>query len=549
MLEKVLLRYFPAPPRRCVILSTAILSYVSYVFVTKSGMTLNLTDQQLTQFLDLGYLILNLQSVSAALHDELFEEARALYSMHAQVKDKRTGLHLIADNLTARSRLLREIVDAPEVGGALGDILGHDYYRYSHSFIHQSNASDQTFHKDSTYPWGLRAGLRSHRPNWAMVFYYPQETTVELGPTYIVPGSQYWNVNHEYNGNVYGEDRLNIDSQQTQNPDAYDLELAQSVKALDERLEAFPVLVPKGAVLIVHFDLFHRGSRQQSAQQRFMYKFWYVRTMEPRPRPFKLEKITDSRRFSAAAKVGEWLTRSPCAVATSSDLEPSDEASRLDRALRLGKDPCLLEELQSNTEDKRRAAMYGLSNTGTFASKTATEALNHPHWGVRKSSAFVLGEIGLFSKKVIDALSRCANDIDERKETRSTAITSIGRIGRKMIADGRLETLDTLLDAVENTTSAPIESESQRSIVPMSRLQQSSALALLMITTESIAGRVNAVALNRLSDIASNMAASKLDRYAQSTAIECCRRLSRLGIESSINILIRHTEHSRWIAD
>ncbi|GIS96800.1 MAG: hypothetical protein CM1200mP24_00840 [Gammaproteobacteria bacterium] len=65
-----------------------------------------------------------MQSVSDALHDELFEEAQALYSMHAQAKDKRTGLHLIADNLTARSRLLREIVDAPEVGGALGAILG-----------------------------------------------------------------------------------------------------------------------------------------------------------------------------------------------------------------------------------------------------------------------------------------------------------------------------------------------------------------------------------------------------------------------------------------
>ena len=113
----------------------------------------------------------------------------------------------------------------------------------------------------------------------------------------------------------------------------------------------------------------------------------------------------------------------------------------------------------------------------------------------------------------------------------------------------KLDRVTACPGCVSVCTPAPLEIESQRSIVPMSRLQQSSALALLMITTESIAGRVNAVALNRLSDIASNMAASKLDRYAQSTAIECCRRLSRLGIESSINVLIQHTEHSRWIAD
>ena len=506
-------------------------------------MSIHLNNQQLTQFLDRGYLIINLNSVPKKTHDELFQEAKTLYSTHSQEKDKRAALNLIADNLTARSRFLQEIVEAPEIDGALNDILGDGYYRYSHSFIHQSNESNQTFHKDSTYPWGLRAGLRSHRPNWAMVFYYPQETTLELGPTYVVPGSQYWNVNHEIDDNTYGEDRLIPTDQDDKNSESYDLALANSTKTLDKTLRPFPILVPQGSVVIVHFDLFHRGSRRQSRQHRFMYKFWYVRTMEPRARTFTLGKTTDSRRFAVVAKVAQWLTGERRPLSPGSDRKESNEAFRLDRALRIGQDNQLLNELTSVDEEVRRAAMYGLSNTGNYVTDTAIAALLHEHWGVRKAAAFVLGETAIFSHKVIEELAHCAGDSCEKNETRSTAITSIGRIGRKALAESRFETMNVLLDGIEPATLAPLESNSERSVIPMSRIQQSAALALLMIATESIAAGAQSVALCRLSELAAGMARPEFDRYAQATAIECCRRLAPFGLDTSIEILREQTKN------
>ena len=33
---------------------------------------------------------------------------------------------------------------------------------------------------------------RQHEPHWVMIMYYPQETTADMGPTQLLPGSQYY---------------------------------------------------------------------------------------------------------------------------------------------------------------------------------------------------------------------------------------------------------------------------------------------------------------------------------------------------------------------
>ena len=38
-------------------------------------------------------------------------------------------------------------------------------------------------------PWNSG---RQHEPHWVMVMYYPQETTADMGPTQLLPGSQYY---------------------------------------------------------------------------------------------------------------------------------------------------------------------------------------------------------------------------------------------------------------------------------------------------------------------------------------------------------------------
>lgn len=41
-----------------------------------------------------------------------------------------------------------------------------------------------------------------------MVFFYPQKTSLEMGATEILPGTQYWNVDREDDGITEGKDRF-----------------------------------------------------------------------------------------------------------------------------------------------------------------------------------------------------------------------------------------------------------------------------------------------------------------------------------------------------
>ena len=44
-------------------------------------------------------------------------------------------------------------------------------------------------HKDS---YEEDVNVRHHRSRWAMLMYYPQKVTSDMGPTGVTPGSQYF---------------------------------------------------------------------------------------------------------------------------------------------------------------------------------------------------------------------------------------------------------------------------------------------------------------------------------------------------------------------
>ena len=50
--------------------------------------------------------------------------------------------------------------------------------------------------RDGFFPGGGH-GIRYHRPEYLLFFYYPQETTELMGPTEILPQSQYLSNDHE----------------------------------------------------------------------------------------------------------------------------------------------------------------------------------------------------------------------------------------------------------------------------------------------------------------------------------------------------------------
>ena len=64
---------------------------------------------------------------------------------------------------------------------------------------------------------------------------------------------------------------------------------------------------------------------------------------------------------------------------------------------------------------------------GEGAVSAALEAVASPHWGVRKSGAFVLGELGIDGPAVRSALCGLTSSA-ERPDVRSTAAVALGRI-------------------------------------------------------------------------------------------------------------------------
>jgi hypothetical protein len=59
-----------------------------------------------------------------------------------------------------------------------------------------AGSGGQSYHKDGFFPGGGH-GLRYHRPEYVLFFYYPQDTTETMGPTEILPQSQYLSNDNE----------------------------------------------------------------------------------------------------------------------------------------------------------------------------------------------------------------------------------------------------------------------------------------------------------------------------------------------------------------
>ena len=73
----------------------------------------------------------------------------------------------------------------------LTSLAGPDHFLEPHRALHNNMPIDgeQQLHKDSYM--GFKRHVRSHRPWTIIVFYYPQETPSQRGPTGVVPGSHY----------------------------------------------------------------------------------------------------------------------------------------------------------------------------------------------------------------------------------------------------------------------------------------------------------------------------------------------------------------------
>ena len=396
-----------------------------------------LTDAQMRDFIVNGHITIK-ADLPRSFHETIYRKTQELTAKEGN----------LGNNILPRVPELQAVFEDPAVRGAFTSILGENYVMHSHRHPHQNrpHSDGQGFHKDSY--WGYQK-VRHHCPRWAMAFYYPQDSPVEIGPSAVLPGTQYYST------------RITEDN---------DGELALNGEA--------------GTIAIIHFDLWHRAMANQTDKTRYMMKFQFTR-MDPPQAPewnvtdphWKLEDNDPAipvhqgawrhiwnwvagesnghstqpvngnlAKHIAALNDDEASVRSHAADELSMFGESAAEAIpvliqalqdgyepvRLNAAYALGTIgasavPQLIETLGDENGSTRRMAAYALAAVGAPAVPALSEALQHTEDAVRIEASYALAQIGNAAEPAIPALMERTKD--ECVEVRRYLAEALGELG------------------------------------------------------------------------------------------------------------------------
>ncbi|KAL0483602.1 mitochondrial import inner membrane translocase subunit TIM50 [Acrasis kona] len=202
---------------------------------------MKLTDEQIQSFLINGFIKIQ-TNLPEHFHQTIYEKVTEAF------KDGNPG-----NNIYPCIKELGNVFKDANVNGAIQSILGEKYFMQPHRYTHVSGNKDQSWHRDSFF--GFLKEMRYHQPWNLMAFYYPQNTTTKMGPTAIKPKTQY---------------------------DAIDpMRCPSHIQNINNFTSPDDVLFEceMGTVLLVHYDIVHRGTRCLSKKdvKRFLFKFLFSR--------------------------------------------------------------------------------------------------------------------------------------------------------------------------------------------------------------------------------------------------------------------------------
>ena len=498
-----------------------------------------LTDEQMARFLTDGYVVLQPAELSEAYHERMFGAVASLYDEGQRLGSKTLHLEHYGDNLLARLPEFAQLLECPTVVGGLTSVLGEGYALHPHHYAHTSMPADQGFHQDGNLPWNERGHYRSHRPVWAMLFYYPQAVTEASGPTEVLPGTQYWTRDFEQDEGWRTFDALDLSFFTEKVGGADDLafrdeRLAQSVAqfGIDGiRRERLPLAA--GSVVLAHYDLFHRGTRHQPdfRGRRYMVKFYFFRTQEPRRASWRnvatLPPAVDGHPATRPVVLANWAwlrgeepKRPVPAGAVPHDwMVNQAEDARVGSAYALGVAArwderavtALAATLMTDVEGARRSGAYGLGLAGDAAVPTLCRALDDKDPRVRRVAAFALGETRSPLPAAERALTTHLEDLDDL--VRCNVAYALGNLGRCHALSA--DTINVMLQRFD----AQVEPTNTGNGPPhRSTVRESLAWALLQLARNN---RLEAAQLERFA--AAGMA--DRDRYVRGVTAEALRGL------------------------
>ena len=446
-----------------------------------------LTDAQMRHFIVNGYMTVTTE-LSASFHDAIYEKTVTVFD-----KEGNPG-----NNMIPRIPEIQQILDDPNVSGALTSLLGSDYYKQPHRHPHYNppGSKGQGMHQDGGKRW-------SHHTRRLLVFYYPQDTPIELGPTGVVPMSHYYST----------REGAEISPEQ-------------------------PIVGKAGTVAFANYDLWHRAMPNSSEKRRYMMKFLYVRMSEPEE-PTWANKETD---WANGTSVGptehqemfrhlwnwhrgvEFGVENPSHETSNGEslsglisaLNSTSESTGLQAAYempRFGEKavPALVRCLQDESEMTRRNACYALNAVGTPAVDGLREALKAPYEYTRNSAAEALGDLGKKAEPVAPALVETLA-ADTSGSVRSHTIEALGTTSQSSSI-----AVPGLVKALKD----PHAGARWNAVFALARIGQNAA--------EAVEGLQNML--------------FDESRYVRGDAVHA---LYRIGTPEAKAVLLRYLETTRW---
>ncbi len=371
-----------------------------------------LTDAQMREFIVNGHLTLQ-TDLPRSFHETIYRKTQ-------EYTEKEGNL---GNNILPRVPELQAVFEDPAVRGAFTSILGENYAMHSHRHPHRNNphSDGQGFHKDSY--WGYQK-VRHHCPCWAMAFYYPQDSPVDMGTSAVLPGTQYYST------------RITEDN---------DGELALSGAA--------------GTVTIIHFDLWHRAMANLTDKTRYMMKFQFVRMDAPQEPEWNVTdphwKLADIDPATPAHQntwrhIWHWMTGASDgnstqptngnlsqSIETLADADASVRSYAADELGTLGESaaeaiPALIRALRDAYEPVRLNAAYALGAIGESAVPQLIETLADENGPTRRMAAYALAAVGA---PAVPALSEALQHTEDVVRTEAAyAFAQIGSAAESAIS-------------------------------------------------------------------------------------------------------------------
>ena len=432
-----------------------------------------LNEEQMRRFVTDGCITLS-TDLPPEFHQEIYETTETVFA-----KADNPG-----NNILPMIPQLQRVFDDPSVHGALESLLGKGYYAHPHRHCHfnKPGSEGQKLHKDG---WSRF----QHRIRWAMVFYYPQDTPPDRGPSTVVPGSQYYN--REPGTNV-GE------------------EAALSGGA--------------GTVSVVHYDLWHRASANQTELPRYMMKFLFVRLEEPTEPSWDGEGADWECGHPMLTSMWDWHRG-----VRADPSEPGDKTR-------------FLADLGSDHESKALTAAYALGRMGPSVAADLGRLLEHDTEYVRRNAAYGLTSMGRDAVPILIGQASA-----QKEETRSSAIDALGDIG-----PGASDAESVIITALGDANPA-VRANAAHALGTIEANGQSvGPLVAALGDEDEQVRRCVALSLLRLGPRAQDAtealrqtALEDANRYVQAKALEA---LQRIGSPEAMDSALHVLQTARWCA-